>query len=131
MSTDFSKSEDKRVVIIMTSGPSSPERCATPFFVASLLASMDAEVKVFLTMEAVLLAQDGVADNLSAMNGGKSVLHFMRESKKVGVQIYMCQPALPGYNMENNAKIIPEIDVLASGGVLADLILTSDKVITF
>ena len=131
MSVDSSKNDDKRVVIIMTSGPSSPGRCATPFFVASLLASMDAEVTVFLTMEAVLLAQEGVAQNLCAVKGGKSVLHFMRESKKVGVQIFMCQPALPGYDMENGIQIIPEIDVLASGGVLADLILSSDKVISF
>ena len=34
-------SEEKSVVIVMTSGPSTPHRCATPFYIGAILASMD------------------------------------------------------------------------------------------
>jgi len=123
--------DDKLIVILMTSGPNTPERCATPFFIASLLASMDANVKVFLTMEAVRLAQKGVAENTVAIKGGKSVLEFLRDAKALDVEIYMCKPALPGYDMDSHNDIIPEIDEISSGGVLADLLINCDKVITF
>ncbi len=49
--------EEKSVVIVMTSGPSTPHRCATPFYIGSILASMDADVHIFFTMEGVMLAK--------------------------------------------------------------------------
>lgn len=122
---------EKQVIILMTCGPSTPSRCATPFFVASLLASMDAQVKVFLTMEAVKLAKTGVAQELVAMTGGKTILQFIRDAKDVGVKIHMCQPAMPGYEISQTDDLIDEIDEVSSGGVLADLLLSCDKVISF
>jgi predicted peroxiredoxin len=120
----------KRVVIVMTSGPSTPHRCATPFFIAMLLAAMDAEVSIFFTMEGVLLTRKGVAEALRAMEGGKSILQFMREAKDGGAKLYMCRPAMPGYEIAED-EVIAEIDEIASGGVLADLILSCDKVLFF
>lgn len=121
----------KTVLILMTCGPSTPSRCATPFFIASLLASMDADVTVFLTMEAVKLAQQGVAEQLVAIAGGAPILHFMREAKSTGAKIHLCRPALPGYDIHEEGEIIAEVDEVSSGGCLADLLLSSDKVITF
>ena len=119
------------VVILMTCGPSTPSRCATPFFIATLLASMDAKVTVFLTMEAVKLAQVGVAEQLVAMEGGHTVLHFIREAKSAGACLLICRPALPGYQMDADEQLIAEVDAVSSGGQLADMLLSSDKVITF
>ncbi len=120
----------KSVVIVMTSGPSSAGRCATPFFLGALLASMDAEVTVFFTMEGVRLVQKGVAENLTAMQGGKKIIEFMREAKQAGVKFHACRPALPGYDLEP-VNLIPEVDQVSSGGVLADMILSCDKVLFF
>ena len=122
--------EAKSVVIVMTSGPSTAGRCATPFFLGALLASMDAEVTVFFTMEGVRLVQRGVAENLTAMEGGKRIIEFMREAKQAGVKFHACRPALPGYEVEPT-DLIPEVDQVSSGGVLADMILSSDKVLFF
>lgn len=122
--------DEKKVVIVMTSGPSSPERCATPFFMGALLASMDAEVTIFFTMEGVRLVQNGVAESLTAMEGGKKIIEFMRDAKSVGVRFHACRPALPGYDIEP-VNLIPEVDEVSSGGVLADMILSSDKVLFF
>lgn len=123
--------EEKSVVIIMTSGPSTPHRCATPFYLGAILASMDADVNIFFTMEGVRLCQKGVAENLAAMEGGKKIIEFMREAKNAGVKLHLCLPALPGYEIDPDMDVIEEIDELSGGGVLADLILSSDKILQF
>lgn len=122
--------EEKTVVIVMTSGPTTAHRCATPFYLGSLLAAMDAQVTIFFTMEGVRLVKPGVAEKLVAMEGGKPVIEFMREAKQAGVRFAACHPAMPGYDMDVD-NLIPEVDEISSGGALADLILTSDKVLFF
>ena len=122
--------EEKSVVIVMTSGPSAPHRCATPFYLGSLLASMDADVKIFFTMEGVMLTKKGVAENLSAMPGGKTIIEFIRDAKVAGVKLHLCKPAMPGYEMEID-DVIDEIDEISSAGALADLILSCDKAMFF
>lgn len=120
----------KSVVIVMTSGPSTPQRCATPFYIGALLAAMDAEVTIFFTMEGVRLVRKGVPESLVAMEGGKRIIEFMRDAKSAGVRFHACNPALPGYEMEKD-DLIAEIDEVSSGGALADMILSSDKVLFF
>lgn len=122
--------EEKTVVIVMTSGPSQRHRCATPFYMAAIMASMDAQVKVFFTMEGVKLCQKGVPEQLTALDGGKTIIEFMRDAKAAGAKFYMCRPAMPGYEMEVD-DVIAEVDELSSGGELADFILSSDKVLFF
>lgn len=122
--------DEKSVVIVMTSGPSTPHRCATPFYIGSILASMDSDVHIFFTMEGVLLAKKGVSENLSAMKNGKTILEFIRDAKAAGVKLHLCKPAMPGYEL-NVEEIIAEIDEVSNAGVLADLILSSDKSMYF
>jgi predicted peroxiredoxin len=122
--------DEKTVVIVMTSGPSTPHRCATPFFLGALLASMDAQVTIFFTMEGVRLVKRGVPEKMVAMEGGKPIIEFMRDAKAAGVKFAACRPALPGYDIDVD-NLIAEIDEISSGGALADLILTSDKVLFF
>lgn len=104
----------KSVVIVMTSGPSTPQRCATPFYIGALLAAMDAEVTIFFTMEGVRLVRKGVPESLVAMEGGKRIIEFMRDAKSAGVRFHACNPALPGYEMEKD-DLIAEIDEVSSG----------------
>ena len=92
---------------------------------------MDADVKIFFTMEGVKLLRKGVPEKMAAMEGGKLIIDFLREAKQAGVKIYCCLPALPGYEMEPQDDLIDEVDEVVGGGVLADLILSSDKVISF
>jgi predicted peroxiredoxin len=132
MKPDFHlDNETRSVIIIMTSGPSTPQRCATPFYLGAILAAMDAEVHIFLTMEGVRLAVKGVAESLVAMEGGKKLIEFMRDAKRAGVKLHLCLPALPGYDIQEDTDIIEEVDLFSGGGVLADLILSCDKVLSF
>ncbi|MHB1247466.1 MAG: DsrE family protein [Sulfuriferula sp.] len=122
--------EEKSVVIVMTSGPSTPHRCATPFYIGSILASMDSDVHIFFTMEGVMLAKKGVAENLAALKDGKTILEFIRDAKAAGVKLHLCKPAMPGYELDAG-DIIAEIDEVSNAGALADLILSSDKSMYF
>lgn len=122
--------EEKSVVIVMTSGPSSPHRCATPFFISAVLASMDAEVSIFLTMEGVKLAQTGVAASFAAIPGGKTIIEFIRDAKLAGAKLYLCKPAMPGYELDDE-NVIDEVDEIANAGKMADLVLACDKSMYF
>lgn len=130
-SEHYLDNEEQSVLIIMTSGPSTPSRCATPFFLGSILAAMDSDVRIFFTMEGVRLMQKGVPEDLVAMEGGKKIIDFIREAKQAGVKLNVCLPALPGYEIEPEMDLIDEVDDVVGGGVLADLILSCDKVISF
>jgi predicted peroxiredoxin len=59
------------------------------------------------------------------------VIDFIREAKRAGVLLHVCQPALPGYKLDEERDLIDEVDEVSRASVLADLILVSDKVITF
>ena len=131
MTTSQPDESEQTVVILVTHGPSMPERCATPFYLGAILASMDADVKIFLTMEAVQLARREIAEQLAAVDGGKRIIDFIREAKRAGAKLHLCLPALPGYEMEGDGELIDEVDELSGGGVLADLILSCDKVLSF
>ncbi len=123
--------EEKSVLIVMTSGPSTPQRCATPFYLGAILASMDANVRIFFTMEGVNLVKRGIPEDLVAVEGGKRIIEFIRDAKAAGVTLHLCLPALPGYDIDPRTDVIDEVDELSSGGALADLILSTDKVLFF
>lgn len=123
--------DEQTIVILMTSGPSTPGRCATPFYLGSILAAMDVEVHIFFTMEGVRLMERGVAEDLAAMEGGKRIIQFIRDAKRAGVVLHVCQPALPGYRIDAASDLIEEVDRVARASELADLVLRCDKVITF
>ena len=127
---NYLDNEEKSVVIVMTSGPATPQRCATPFYLGAILASMDARVSIFLNMEGSLLAKEGVAEGLTAMQGGKTILQFIRDAKAAGVRLHLCRPAMPGYEIADG-HVIDEVDEISSAGTLADLILSCDKSMFF
>lgn len=85
--------EDK-ILIIMTSGPDTPRRCATPFFFATLAAAMDYEVTMFFTIDGTLLLKKGLADQVFAKTGGKAVGEFLREAVEAGVKLTACSASL-------------------------------------
>jgi len=59
-----------KIVIMMTSGPDTPRRCATPFFMATLAAAMDYDVTMFFTIDGTLLLKKGLAKTISPKRGG-------------------------------------------------------------
>ncbi len=81
---------DDKVMIIMTSGPDTPRRCATPFFFASLGVAMDYEVTMFFSFDGTLLLKKGMAETIYPKAGGKPVSDFMQEALDAGVTFLAC-----------------------------------------
>jgi predicted peroxiredoxin len=117
-----------KILIVMTSGPETPRRCGTPFFLAAVAAAMEYEVEMICTIDGILLLKKGVADNLQAVEGGKPILQFIRDAVEAGAQIYGCTPALELHGL-TRGDLIPECAGLVGGahliseGVKADLVL--------
>jgi predicted peroxiredoxin len=91
--------EDK-VLIIMTSGPDTPRRCATPFFFASLAAAMDYEVTMFFTIDGTLLLKKGLAETIFPKKGGKSAGDFLKEALESGVQMTACSASMELHDLK-------------------------------
>jgi len=85
--------EDK-VMIIMTSGPDTPRRCATPFFFASLAAAMDYDVTMFFTIDGTLLLKKGLAETIFPKAGGKPAGDFLKEALEAGVKMTACTASM-------------------------------------
>ena len=82
--------DEDRILIMMTSGPDTPRRCATPFFMATLAAAMEYEVTMFFTIDGTLLLKKGLAGTVFPKEGGKSVGDFLNEALEAGVKMTAC-----------------------------------------
>jgi len=89
-----------RVVIMMTSGPDTPRRCATPFFMATLAAAMDYDVTMFFTIDGGLLLKKGLAKTIFPKKGGKSVEEFLQEAVEAGVKLTACTASLELHDLK-------------------------------
>ncbi|QID33346.1 DsrE family protein [Pampinifervens florentissimum] len=128
-----------KVVILMTSGPRTPWRCASPFYIAALMAANEAEVEMFFNMDGTRLLKKGVAEKITpaepnclSPNGKKlkSVYDFMKDAKQAGVKFYSCKQAIDsmGYKPED---LIPELDGVFPASEFALRAMEADKVLTF
>jgi predicted peroxiredoxin len=82
--------DSDKILIMMTSGPDTPRRCATPFFMATLAAAMDYEVTMFFTIDGTLLLKKGLAATIFPKAGGKSVEAYLNEAVEAGVKMTAC-----------------------------------------
>jgi uncharacterized protein len=122
--------DEGSVFIFMTSGPDTPQRCATPFYMANIAAVMDSDVKIVFQIDGVLLAKKGVAENLKALEGGKLIIDFLKEAKEAGVELYCCSAALDLHNMTKD-DLIDEIDDVVGAAWMMDEALSSDVVLNY
>lgn len=80
--------------IIMTSGPDTPKRLASPFFLAATAAAEEKNVVVYFTGQGTLLLKQGVAEQTYAKAGGRSIKHFMDQALANGAQFVACAASL-------------------------------------
>ncbi|MEN3034517.1 MAG: DsrE/DsrF/DrsH-like family protein [Aquificaceae bacterium] len=127
-----------KIVILMTSGPKTPWRCASPFYISALMAANEADVEMFFNMDATRLLKKGIAQNLYAAEPNclsnnkklKTVYDFMKDAKMSGVRFYSCKQAIDsmGYNRE---ELIEELDGIVPASEFAIRAMNADKVMIF
>jgi hypothetical protein len=122
--------EEGKVTVFVTSGPATPQRCATPFYMAHIAAAMDNEVEMIFQIDGVLLMKKGVAETLVAKEGGKLIIDFLREAKEAGVEMRVCSAALQLHDMTEE-DLIEECDGVVGAAYMTDVGLDSDLVLTY
>ena len=122
--------EGANILIVMTSGPDTPERCAAPFFFAQGAAAMEAEVSMLFTMQGTQLLKQGVAENLYAKEGGRSISQFIKDTLDAGVTFYVCAASLELNNMSPD-DLIEDVDNLVGSTFLITQGLDADLVLNF
>jgi len=107
---------DDKVMIIMTSGPDTPRRCATPFFFASLAAAMEYEVTMFFTIDGTLLLKKGMAETIFPKEGGKPVSDFIHDALDAGVKFQACTASTELHNL-TPADLIDGVKVVGGASM--------------
>lgn len=121
--------DEDKVLIVMTSGPETPRRCATPFFFAQLAAVMDYDVTMFFTIDGVLLLKKGLADEVYPKAGGKSAGEFLRDALDAGVKFVACSAATELHDLEVS-DLIDEVE-MAGGAAMWEMAEESKTVLNF
>jgi predicted peroxiredoxin len=121
---------DASVLYVMTHGTESPERCATPFFLAASAAAMDVDVSIYFTMNGPQLLKKGVAEQIGPKGEyGEKLRYFMDQALDCGVKLLVCQPSLD----LNDLRLLDLIDGvrMIGGAAFNDMAMAADAVITF
>jgi predicted peroxiredoxin len=126
----MSDGNEASVLYVMTHGTESPERCATPFFLAASAAAMDAEVSIYFTMNGPQLLKKGVAEQIGPKGErGQRLAYFIDQALDCGVTLLVCQPSLD-LNDLTQEDLIDGVRMIG-GAAFNDMAMEADAVITF
>ncbi|NUQ36629.1 MAG: DsrE family protein [Caldilineales bacterium] len=122
----------KRVLYVQTHGRATPERSATPFFLATAAAAMDNEVAIYFTMNGPQLLARGAPEEIvvpKAGGGGRALRFFIDQALDMDVRLFVCQPSLDlhGYTMDD---MIEGVEMIG-GAAFNDMAIHADAVISF
>ncbi len=123
--------ETKKLLYIQTNGIESPERSATPFYLAASAAAMDIEVGIYFTVNGPPLLVRGVAEELIPKKDGKGapLRRFIDQAAELGVKFYVCQPSLDLSNLRYE-DLMDGVEMIG-GAAFNDMALEADAVISF
>lgn len=129
---DESEEFENRILYVQTHGRDTPERSATPFFLAAAAAAMDSEVGIYFTMNGPQLLAKGAPEEIivpKAGGGGKELAYFINQAVEMGVRLLVCQPSLDlhGYTMDD---MIDGVEMIG-GAAFNDMAVEADAVISF
>jgi predicted peroxiredoxin len=123
--------ESTKYLYILTTGAEAPERSASPFFLATTAALMDAESAMVFTITATSLLKQGVAEDLyiKGYGQGSNLRFFIDQARDAGVKFFVCAPSLD-LNDCTMDDLIP-VDGVVGGTALNEMAAEADVVITF
>lgn len=121
--------DEDKVMIIMTSGPETPRRCATPFFFATLAAAMEYEVTMFFTIDGTLLLKKGMAETIYPKSGGEPVSKFIQDALDAGVEFTACTASMELHELQ--AEDLIDNVKMVGGAYMWNVADTCKTVLTF
>jgi predicted peroxiredoxin len=97
---------DDRILIIMTSGPDTPRRCATPVFMASNAAAMDGS----------LLLKKGLADTIFPKEGGRAAGGYLQDALDAGVKFKACTASMELHGLTKD-DLIDDVEMVGGASM--------------
>lgn len=126
----MSDNGNEAVLYVMTHGTATPERCATPFFLAASAAAMDVETGIYFTMNGPQLLQKGVGDTIGPKGErGERLSYFIEQAIDCGVKLYVCQPSLDLNDLTID-DLIDGVEMIG-GAAFNDMAMEADAVVAF
>lgn len=123
-------SDGESVLYVMTHGTESPERCATPFFLAASAAAMDVEAAIYFTMNGPQLLRRGVAESMGPKgSNGQKLAYFIDQALDCGVGLLVCQPSLDLNDLAQD-DLIDGVRMIG-GAAFNDMAMEARAVVTF
>ena len=116
--------------IIMTSGPDTPKRLASPFFLAATAAVEEMNVVVYFTGQGTVLLQEGQAENAYPKEGGKPVKYFMDQARSNGAQFVACKASLDLNAIEASELVYDDLPMVGVAEALPYL-GAAEKLVSF
>ncbi len=123
---------ENKVLYVQTHGRDTPERSATPFFLAAAAAAMDNEVAIYFTMNGPQLLAIGAPEEIivpKAGGGGKELRYFIDQALDIGVRLLVCQPSLDLHGFTMN-DMIEGVEMIG-GAAFNFMAIEADAVISF
>jgi len=120
------------IIYVHTGGVKTPERAATPIYLASTAAAMDVEVGIYFTVNGPTLLEKGVAEKLIVPKHdgeGAPLIKFIDQAQELGVEFYVCQPSLDLHGLTAD-DLIDGVKMIG-GAAFNDMALDADQVICF
>lgn len=121
-----------KLLYVHTGGVKTPERSATPIYLATTAAAMDIEVGIYFTVNGPTLLQKGVPETLIVPKydgTGAPLKRFIDQARDLGVEFYVCQPSLDLHGLTHDDLI--EGVTMIGGAAFNDMALEADRVICF
>ncbi len=120
------------LLYVHSGGVSTPERSATPIYLATTAAAMDIEVGIYFTVNGPTLLKKGVAESLIVPKydgQGAPLIRFIDQARDLGVRFYVCQPSLDLHGLTKD-DLIDGVEMIG-GAAFNDMALEADRVICF
>ena len=121
-----------RLLYVHTGGVKTPERSATPIYLATTAAAMDIEVGIYFTVNGPTLLEKGVPESLIVPKHdgqGAPLRRFIDQAQEMGVRFYVCQPSLDLHGLTPD-DLIDGVEMIG-GAAFNDMALEADQVICF
>ncbi len=121
-----------RLLYVHSGGVGTPERSATPIYLATTAAAMDIEVGIYFTVNGPTLLKKGVAESLIVPKHdghGAPLRRFIDQAIDMGVKFYVCQPSLDLHGLTKE-DLIDGVEMIG-GAAFNDMALEADQVICF
>lgn len=126
----MAEEDEDAILYVMTHGLESPERCATPFFLAASAAAMDVETGIYFTMNGPQLLQKTVIDEIGPKGArGQKLRYFIEQAVDCGVKLYVCQPSLDLNDLERE-DLLDEVEMIG-GAAFNGMAMEANAVVAF